>query len=381
MANDAAHNTATTEPLDRATPDVSLNVAAVAAAVAGPVTLTGSGFGAITNPAPTAYDFFDDYSAAAEGATVPQGSEAGSKWRSQANRQYQSGFEFDSDITLGNRPYSILAKGRKAHIDGLSAATGTGPDRQGGSFYGTHWIYLNESPYGAAHPDDLVSFKFARYWSDTDDDVNGDNDQSIRISMLFRNGGPTDGGNITGHQLPYLNGVSEPVYYDKNVWSAGKWIRFEYEITEEVSNGDGTFNAYGRVWIGGQLITTTKVSSGFSDTKIPLSDRPYPSYGLRTALIGSDPSPGGSISSTFRIRLAEVFERSDSARVELSNDPVFDDSAPQTRYCQLVDSWTDSSISIPEPFYGDLDESAPIYAFIISDGGASQSVINYGRVN
>jgi len=46
MANNAAHNTATTEPLDRATPDVSLNVAAVAA---GGKTVTGTGFGAAPN--------------------------------------------------------------------------------------------------------------------------------------------------------------------------------------------------------------------------------------------------------------------------------------------------------------------------------------------
>jgi len=38
MANDQAHNTATTEPLNRATPDVSLSVAGVAgnASVSGP---------------------------------------------------------------------------------------------------------------------------------------------------------------------------------------------------------------------------------------------------------------------------------------------------------------------------------------------------------
>lgn len=328
--------------------------------------LTGSGFGAISNPLPTAIDLFDEYAGAVDGATIPQGSATGAKWPGTANIQYQDGFQFDSNITLGGRPFAALAKGAKAHLDDLSTDTSTGPARRLDRFYSTHWMYLHESPYGNTHPYEYVSFKFARHWADA-------SGTDSRDSWLFRNGLPDNAaGQIdsAGHLSPY---------YPGGVWNVGAWNRVEYEISDPVDNGDGTFNGNLRTWINGQATNYTRDSQGFSSTAIPVSN--IRGSGWYTRLIGSDPSVRARISQSFRLSLAEVIERAGSARVELSNDPVFDDSAPQRRFCQVVDSWTDSVIRIPSVFFGDLDQSAPIYAFIIPEGGASDGVINYGRVN
>jgi len=66
MANNAAWNTATTDPLARSVQAVSLNVAAVATAASTDypeVTISGSGFGARTS----AFDFYDNYNSYADG--------------------------------------------------------------------------------------------------------------------------------------------------------------------------------------------------------------------------------------------------------------------------------------------------------------------------
>jgi len=329
------------------------------------LTLTGAGFGSVSSPAPTAIDLFDDYAGAADGATVPQGTAEGAKWVGTQNLQFQAGFEFDSAVTLGSRPFAALAKGPKAHLDSISDSTGTGPARRLDSFYSTHWVYLHESPYGnPPHPDELISFKFARYWTD----LTG---EETRVSWLFRNGGPTDGGTITGHDL-------DP-FYDKGVWNTLEWNRVEYEVSDAVDNGDGTFNCLSRCWINGKLLTFNRSSSNFNDTAIPTT--PVTGQAWNTRLIGSDPSSSANLSQTFRHSLAEVFERPDSARVELSNSATFDDLAQQRRFVQVVSSWSDSQITIPKVFLGDLDLDSPVYAFIIPVGGSTDSVIDYGQVN
>jgi len=69
MANNGAHDTATTVPGDRATPDVSLSVAGVAASNSNSYTITGTGFGAKFIGAAT-FDNFESESVGAASSPI-----------------------------------------------------------------------------------------------------------------------------------------------------------------------------------------------------------------------------------------------------------------------------------------------------------------------
>lgn len=407
---------------------------AVAPVLPTSLTLTGTGFGAIANPKPTAYDTFNDYVGIGHGDEIPI-NEANPYWGLTKTSQYATTPILDNEITLGDREYSIKTTSPRSALASPIQRV-DGPESLQKSIYVSFWLRFNQNQGrvqdGGDQPS-LTSNKLIRIW----DHSSGD---GMRLSYT---------GADQGY---YCNGVHN--YHSDAAWTNGKneWHRLDLHITQ----GDyiaGTPTVH-KVWNDGkllgtyedvietgthdgpthatQLIDSTKDWYDYGDNisdnifmnisghglwvrnttdgshgivagptlvdsksmaEVPLTGgttntwstgdtyevvRTLGSYpdGVGSAnkmyvkILGLDISGSELMNPDFSYRMADFYQYPTMATVELSNSQFYDDSVEQERVLQTTTTRTDNEIVIPELFFGNLDKSLPIYPMVRRSDGS-----------
>lgn len=312
------------------------------------ITLSGSGLDAIANPKPSAYDNFNEYSSPSDGMLVPTGGGSDNWGTSKASN---ADYELDSANPLPGRTYSAKSQGPKCALEGAKARA-DGPGRSNNEYYGTYWLYFNESLASPPQNDPFPrSDKIFRVW---------DSGDGLRTRVSWE-------------------GPAKLAFYNKQGDLENDYIEFEYPPTTHLESPNDSqwhrvdlyLNATtgeGSVWIDGkkhEYFTFQRDPTAASSDK------------FHTDLVGYDASVSADLTSTLRQWIAEFYEQPTIARVELSNSSAYDESVAQTRYYQKTLSRSDTEIQF-EGFYGDLDTSAAVYAHVVKTDG---TVIDWGQIN
>lgn len=388
------------------------------------ITLAGSGFEAIPNPNPVTYDNYNEYEGLLAGDDIPE----------THYRSIYAGYTLDSSDTFGDRQFSARSKTNKSFFDYPARRAGSSDFTN--ALYASWYIKFDEDMHNPPQPA-LTSSKVIRIWNTVDDPDNGPrvswtnqhtttgnrvlwdspdpvagsgNGQWKRLEVYYNNERglgncfieywmdgkfkwrindftftSTHTGATTTNQVvdpaksweSAVNAAGEPAYDGHNFGGA---------LIENLTDGStarvGSQNlAAGNFYIETQTSLVGGATNTFQDGD---QIRVTAIVGDRNTLLtpavyrlGYDISSSENVNATALHNLAEYNHYPSKARVELSNDPVFTDAVEQKRVIQSVNSRSDTEIVIPNLFYGDLNQSAPVYAHIIKADG---SVIDYGEV-
>lgn len=317
------------------------------------VSVSGSGFGALASPEPSAFDDMTSYGEMTEGDPVPNGiaGDPGARWENGSLEP----LIFSDTIAMPGRSLSVTSAAPRGNLQD-PYMNPSGMPLEITRHYCSGWIRLSESAYDG-HPDLAVSFKFMRLWGGTSGLGH------MRSSHLFRNGTPVDG--------PMFSGGGEFFVYHAYPFPPQEWIRYECEVFDAVYDEvSGWYDAKMRIFINGKAILLQNSGQGFEGYDKPIKLTPQDGDGfkeLRMRLFGSDPSIPDNLSQSFRTNLAEIHLQASPARVELSNEAVFDTTVEQKRFYQVCESRSDDEIIIPSLYLGDLDRNSPIYMHVIRE--------------
>jgi len=311
------------------------------------ITLTGAGFGSIANPKPSAWDTFNDYAGLINGDEIPD--TTNDFWESTNNGTNGFPYVLDNTDTIG-RGFSAKLTGKKGWLNNIKPRAGGSP-RIVASSYCTFYMKFNEALDSPPQPG-TGSNKICRVW----DNSNGMGTRTSYMphtqGFFFYKYGGTSTPVLTIHASPW---PSDNNWVD--VAEVGKWHRVE--LFQDAVSGV-------QLYEDGKLISDTS-----PDYATMQKDPTYPAIPYYLAQLGHDISQSALVNDTLRQWIAEVYESPHGlARVELSNDLTFDTSVEQRRFYQLVDSWSDSEITINNAFYGDLDAGSTVYAHIINSSGS-----------
>lgn len=310
------------------------------------VILKGSGFEPITNPKPTAYDTFSDYVGLVDGDVVPK--TGGDRWLNVGG-VYGTNYKLDANKALGSRAFSFASTGVKALLT-APIKRSDGPPAAHDKLYVTWNIQFNEA-LTVPPQNNTGAHKLCRIW----DHSSGDKMRMSYVAkaqgyLVYDNRGAAENVDMA-HEYP-----SEAAWSDPN-----KYHRCEIYIDDVA----GTHT----LWIDGKKVMTASGTGHGIDSL--LDDNYY------IQVLGFDQRQASDSTTTLRHWLAEFYQQPSLARVELSNSPIYDDTVEQLRVYQRSESRSDNEIVIPEMFYGELDQSSPIYAYIVKTDG---SVISYGQI-
>lgn len=332
MSNDQLHNTA---GANLSVGDVSLSVAGVAApALPTSLTLIGSGFG--SESALLNYDTFDY--AIADGVEIPLSDKYAKNGDTSSNPML-----FDSANALTGRSGAMTGT-NKCEIFPLGGLS----NKSIGKIYATFWmknsVRLSDSTvFSVVNRSD----KIIRIW----DDLNG---LKTRVSW-------------TQMHCTYSDGVGSSAVNNSTKLYIGQ-IANQFDRFEVIIDGTSL-----KLIRNGISMTDGDINNLFDED--PLDGYFVNRLGYDMSQPENHIKPGQSFTTT----VAEWYSLGGTARVELSNTPSWGSSGAFERYLQRHDAWSDGSINIPNPYYGNLNTSAgSVYAHVVLENG---TVIDLGLVH
>lgn len=306
------------------------------------IVLTGSNFEAVNDPRPS-FEETMEYEGLSEGDLIP----TGVRWQDNGG-PFHSQMELSTELALPGRQFCAKSRGNKSKL-GNPIIPADRPELMRGASYLSYMFAANES---LMSPPQLNATRSDK-WHRSADQASGDH---TRISFEPNQSGGT-GGRLSVYQI--VDGYSDPHNYP------------------QMGTAKNTPNVFHRIeqWILGSELwfSCNGVISGpygfWHDSNAD------PGAPMRLTLLGHDVSQTDRVTSTLRTYNAEVYEQPTPARVELSNSPTWSPGGEFRRFYQKTVLRTNERIEF-EPYYGDLDTEAPIYAYIIkSDGSVNQSGI------